>query len=149
MPGLLDIMPAAKRVMIPTSEGEAPVDVRGLSLPDVRDLLARFPEVIGMLGSGKVKAADVFAMGPDIVGAIIAAACGSGGVKEAEAAATMFSIGVQAEILTHVIKLTMPKGPGPFVEMLKALGLDVASLSAIASPPSPKPSSPKVTDSAT
>lgn len=136
MPGLLDIAPAAKRVMIPTSEGEAPVDVRGLSISDIRDLLARFPEVVGMLGSGKLKVADVLKMGPDIVAAIMAAACGSPGSEQAEAFCKEMGAGIQAEILTHVIKLTMPRGPGPFVDLLKAAGLDVTSLSAISLPKS-------------
>lgn len=134
MPGLLDIAPAAKRVMIPTSEGEAPVDVRGLSISDIRDLLARFPEVVGMLGSGKVKPADVFKMGPDIVGAILATGCGLPGNEKAETLCKELGAGVQVEILTHIVKQTMPKGPGPFVELLKAAGVDVASLSAAASP---------------
>lgn len=141
MPGLLDIAPAAKRVMIPTSEGEAAVDVRGLSISDIRDLLARFPEVVGMLGSGNVKVADVMKLGPEIVGAIIAAATGYPGNEKAETFCKEIGAGVQAEVLAAAIKLTMPRGPGPFVDLLKAAGVDFQSLSATVSRSSRKNSS--------
>lgn len=140
MTGLLDIAPASKPVLVPSDDGEVSVNVRGLSISDIRDLLARFPEVVGMLGSGKVKPADVIRMGPDIVAAIIAAACGNPGHEKVEAFARELGAGVQVEILTATLKLTMPRGPGPFVELLKAAGLDVGSLSATVSRASSKSS---------
>jgi hypothetical protein len=147
MATLLDIAPVAKQVLIPTSDGEVAVDVRGLSIADIRDLLARFPDVLGMLEKG-VTAAAIFKAGPDIVAAVIASACGNPGVKAVEELAASFGAGLQAEILTHVIKLTMPRGPGPFVELLKAAGVDLDKVSAAVSLPPSKPSSAKSTPSA-
>lgn len=132
MAGLLDIAPAAKRVLIVTEAGEQPVDVRGLSISDIRDLLARFPEAVAIMNTGLTPAA-VMKTGPDIIAAIIAAACGSPGA-DGEAVAVTLGAGVQAEILTAVLNLTMPRGPAPFGALLKAAGLDLGALSAASLP---------------
>lgn len=142
MAGLLDIAPVAKRVLIPIEGGEHPVDVQGLSIAHIRDLIARYPDVVGMIGR-KLDVKVLMKAGPDVVATVIAAACGSPG-PAGEAVALTLGAGVQAEILTHVIKLTMPRGPAPFMELLKAAGLDLADtkLSAAASQPSSSTSSP-------
>lgn len=142
MAGLLDIAPVEKRVLIPIEGGEHPVDVRGLTIADIRDLLARYPEVVGMFGK-KLDAGLLMKAGPDVVASVIAAACGSPG-KAGEAVALTLGAGVQAEILSIVMNLTMPRGPAPFLALLKAAGLDPADtrLSAAASPSSSNTSSP-------
>lgn len=126
MVGLLDIAPVAKQVLISVGGEEKPVDVRGLTILDIRDLIARFPEVVGMIGKG-VDAGIIMKAGPEVVAAIIAAACGSSG-KAGEDVASTLGAGVQAEILAITIKLTMPKGPAPFIALLKELGLDLDTL---------------------
>lgn len=145
MAGLLDIAPVAKRVLIPIEGGEHPVDVRGLSVADIRDLLARYPDIVGMIGK-KLDASVLLKAGPDVVASVIAAACGSPG-PAGEAVALTLGAGVQAEILTIVMNLTMPRGPAPFLALLKAAGLDLADtrLSAAASPPPSNTSSEAVT----
>ena len=125
MAGLTDIIPVAKRVMIPTDDGEKPVDVRGLSTSDLSYIISRYPELISKLGGG-ITAALIMKAGPEVMATVIAAACGNPGSQAAEQVAASLGAGVQAEILTHVVKLTMPRGPGPFVELLKAAGLDLS-----------------------
>lgn len=142
MTGLLDIAPAAERVDIRGIQ----VDVRGLSLTDLRDLIARFPEVVALFGKG-LNVGAIMKAGPAVVAAAIAAACGNPGDKAAEAIAGDLPLGEQADILDKVLRLTMPKGPGPFVALLKTVGLDLATVlpgskvSAAASPQPPTPSS--------
>ena len=125
MAGLTDIIPVAKRVMIPTEDGDKPVDVRGLSTSDLSYIISRYPELISKLGGG-ITAALIMKAGPEVMATVIAAACGNPGSQAAEQVAASLGAGVQAEILTHVVKLTMPRGPGPFVELLKAAGLDLS-----------------------
>ena len=130
MAGLTDIIPVAKRVMIPTDDGEKPVDVRGLSTSDLSYIIARYPDLMSKLGGG-ITVALIMKAGPEVMASVIAAACGDPGSKAAEDVAASLSAGVQAEILTHVVKLTMPRGPGPFVELLKAAGLDLSHVAGV------------------
>lgn len=144
MAGLLDIAPAAERVTIRGVK----VDVRGLSLTDLRDLIARFPEVVALFGKG-INAGVIMKAGPGVVSAVIAAACGNPGDAKAEAIVAELPLGEQAEILNRVLKLTMPGGAGPFVELLKTLGLDLGEVSAATSQSQPTPSSDLATASPT
>ena len=125
MAGLTDIIPVAKRVMIPTEDGDKPVDVRGLSTSDLSYIISRYPDLMSKFGSG-MTAAMIMKAGPEVMATVIAAACGDTGNEAAERIAATLGAGTQAEILTHVVKLTMPRGPGPFVELLKAAGLDLS-----------------------
>ena len=151
MAGLTDIIPVAKRVVIPTDDGDKPVDVRGLSTSDLSYIIARYPDLVSKLG-GKITAAVIMKAGPEVMATVIAAACGDTGNEAAERVAASLGAGVQAEILTHVVKLTMPRGPGPFVELLKAAGLDlshVAEASAAILPPPASSSLPTDTPTKT
>ena len=146
MAGLLDIAPVAKQVLVPFGEKEVAVDVRGLSIADIRDLIARFPEVTAMFGKG-LNAAVLMKAGPDVVASVIAAACGSPG-QAGEAVAASLGAGVQAEILTVVMNLTMPRGPAPFIALLKAAGLDLAAASPSAASSQPPANSLSEPDTA-
>jgi hypothetical protein len=76
-----------------------------------------------MLMTGKEVGADqLLAMGGDAVAAIIAAGCGYPADDKAEAVAGKLSLDAQADLLTVILRLTLPKGVGPFVEKLTALG---------------------------
>ena len=67
------------------------------------------------------------AMGGDAVAAIIAAGCGYPGDETAESVAGKLSLDAQADLLSALLRLTLLKGVGHFVEKLTALGsiLDV------------------------
>ena len=73
--------------------------------------------------SGKEVAVDqLFAMGGDAVAAVIAAGCGYPGDDKAENVAANLPLDAQADLLAAILRLTLPKGVGPFVETLSALG---------------------------
>jgi hypothetical protein len=124
MAELRDIIPPQHRVRIPVGDVEQEVDVRGLSLQDVADLLARHPEVISAF-DGKVDVMSILRLGPHVISTVLAMACGAANDEAAEKVMLAMPIGTQVEILTIVVKETAPKGVGPFVELLKALGLNL------------------------
>jgi hypothetical protein len=139
---LRDFIPAQHRVSIPVNGAEQDVDVRGLSLQDISGLIARHPEVIQAF-DGKFDVAAILRLGPQVIATIIAMACGAPNDEAAERAVLALPLGTQAEILTIVVRETAPKGVGPFVALMKALGLDlntVRNAAAASGNPSAKPS---------
>lgn len=145
---LSDIAPAQKRVLVPAGDGnEVGVDVRGLTIENIRDLLERFPEAISLFDD-KMAVQTLLRMGPRFVAAVIAMACGDPNSEAAEEVAASWPVGIQVEILNIVIRQTMPRGLAPFEELLKSLGLDPntvrkASASAASSQPQSKASAPE------
>lgn len=114
MVGLVDIAPATTTV--------AGVEVFGVSARGIAYLLNRFPQLRMLMAGGEVSAEDLITMAPDAVSAIIAAGTGTPGVTAAEEAADRLSLDMQADFLTAILRLTMPKGVSPFVEKLTTLG---------------------------
>ena len=121
MVGLVDIAPAVERVTIRNQE----VEVFGISAAGVANLLARFPELRRVFAGRDVPIDQMMAMGGEIVAAILAAGTGATGDEAAEAAAGRLSIDEQADLLAAIARATLPKGVGPFVEKLTALGADI------------------------
>lgn len=129
MAGLLDIAPSTETV---TVRGTA-VEVTGISAKGIASLLARFPEIQTLIQGGEVDVASLLEMGGDLVSAIIAAGCGLPGNLEAEKVASTLGLESQAEILSVIIKQTMPGGIGPFVAKIEGLG-DVLNLKTLPQP---------------
>jgi hypothetical protein len=142
MVGLVDLAP---RIEIVPVEG-AEVAVHGISAKGLAYLLGRFPDLRRLMTGQDVGVDQLLVSGGEAVAAIIAAGCGSPGEEYAEAVAGNLSIDVQADLLAAILRLTLPRGIGPFVAKLTALGgiLDVdagRSDTGLASM-SPKPSTP-------
>lgn len=115
------------------------VPVYGVSAKGIAYLLGKFPELRALMAGRTVEVEQLMAMGGDAIAAIIAAGCGHPGNAEEEAAAALFSADTQADFLEPILRLTMPKGVGPFVEKVTALAGtlgDVQSMTA----PAPKSS---------
>jgi hypothetical protein len=139
MVGLIDIAPRTE----PVEVAGAAVEVHGVSASGLAHLLSRFPDLRKLMTGIEVDANQLLAVGGDAVAAIIAAGCGYPGDEKAEAVAARLSIDVQADFLAAILRLTLPKGLGPFVAKLTALGgiLDVDARSDTApGSMSPKPS---------
>ena len=139
MVGLVDIAPAVETV---TVRGQQ-VEVFGVSAAGVASLLARFPELRRVFAGRDVPVEQLMAMGGDIVNAILAAGTGDPGDPVAEEAAGRLSIDEQVDLVAAIARATLPKGVGPFVEKLTALGVAVGVQDAGApSPTAPATSSP-------
>jgi hypothetical protein len=118
MVGLIDIAPRTETVLVHGT----PVPVHGISAKSLAHLLGRFPELRMLLTGQEVEIEQLMAMGGDAVAAIIAAGCGYPGDQAAENVAATLTIEAQVDLLSAVLRLTLPGGFGPFVEKLTALG---------------------------
>lgn len=114
MAGLLSIAPLTETV-----HG---VTVTGVSLAGVAHLLAKFPELRMLMAGKEVDANDLITLAPQAVAEIIAAGVGFPGDGEQVEHAQTLSLELQADFLEAILRLTMPKGVGPFVEKITKLG---------------------------
>ena len=132
------IAPAAEAVAV----GGQDVAVRGVSARGVAILLGRFPELRALLARQETAIGPerLLELVPDAVAAIVAAGIGHPGDPKAEAWAEILPVETQLDLLDAILRLTMPKGIGPFVERLAGLlgQLGVAS-PAPATPDTPSP----------
>jgi hypothetical protein len=117
MAGLLDIVAAAASVDV---LGTA-VPVKGVSVRGVASLLARFPEIQGAMTGEALTAETLMALAPAAVSAVICAGCGYLGDADQEAAAADLPVGAQIDLLSEIIRATVPRGVGPLAEKVKAL----------------------------
>lgn len=139
MVGLIDLAPSVETVSV---QNEA-VAVHGVSAEGLAYLLGRFPDLRRLMTGLEVDTPQLLAVGGEAVAAIIAAGCGYPGNDDAEAVAAKLSLDSQADFLTAILRVTLPKGIGPFVNKLTALSglLDVDARSDMAQgTTSPKPS---------
>jgi hypothetical protein len=123
--GLLDVAFVTEEV--------AGVRIAGVSALGISYLLARFPEFRMMLTGREVKVDQLMTLAPDAIAAVIACGCGvvptgkEGDEKrqhDAEAKAASIPIGVQADFLEAILRVTMPQGVGPFVARLERLAAE-------------------------
>jgi hypothetical protein len=118
MTSLLQIVPLTETIQV---RGIA-ITIRGLSARGIGHLLARFPALRELMGGTELSSQELFDLGGDIVAAIIAAGCGSLGDAKAEAVADHLTVEEQTDLLSAIVRLTMPGGIGPFVEKLGSIG---------------------------
>ena len=142
MVGLIDIAPAAETIEV---HGSA-VEVRGVSAKGLALLLSRFPELRKLMTGLEVDSDQLIALGGEAIAAIIAAGCGYPGDERAEGIAASLSLDTQADFLAAILRLTLPKGVGPFVAKLTGLAsildVDAARSDTVPALTSQKPSTP-------
>jgi hypothetical protein len=119
MSSLLEIAMVPRQVDV----NGKPVDVYGISGRGLAALMARFPEVGKLFSGSEPTKEDMANLGPEGLAAFIAAGLGKPGDAELEEAADRLSLGSQLDLVDEIIRLTFPKGVGPFVNRLRALGL--------------------------
>jgi hypothetical protein len=137
---LIDIAPQVETVQI---HGNS-ISVPGVSARGVAYLLGRFPELRKLMTGQSVEAKELMAASGDAVSSIIAAGCGHPADEKAEAVAGELAVDAQADLLAAILRVTLPRGLGPFVEKLTTLGgiLDTAPSVTGPGSSSPKPSTP-------
>ncbi len=122
MAGLVDIAPIVEKVTICGTVIEVP----GVSAEGIAVLLSRFPELRKLLTGVTVDSDALLKAGPGALAAILAAGTGVPGDEAAETAAARLSLGDQTDLLTAILRVTLPGGLDPFVEKLTSLGLILA-----------------------
>jgi len=113
---MVDLLSIAPRTEIVEVRGTA-VAVAGTSARGIFNLLNRFPELMKMWGRGEWEMATLMELSDEVIAALIA----SGVETIDEANAANLSLDEKVELLGAVIRVTMPRGPVPFVESLVKL----------------------------
>jgi hypothetical protein len=103
------------------------IPIKGVDVDYIGTLWDRFPQLSEAAASGNITPRAILALGPDVAGAFIAAGTGAGGDAKAEAVARALPLGDKLALMGHILEMTMPRGPGPFVEdfvrIMSALGM--------------------------
>jgi hypothetical protein len=118
MVSLVDIVPQKRTVQIAAGT----LELRGLGLRQIADLLLRFPELRKLFVEG-APALDFDALilaAPDAIGAIVAEAADQPQAAEAIANGAL-ALEDLAECLVVIRDLTMPNGVAPLFDRLTAL----------------------------
>lgn len=125
MATLLDIAPLIKNIEIRGTK----LIVRGISALGVVYLFTRFPVLRALMTGKQIEGLTVEAfivMAPASVAAVIAVGLGYVGEnpdeqEQAEEIAASLSLDEQIYTLTEIMEVTLPRGVGPFVEMINGL----------------------------
>ena len=116
MVGLIDITPSVETIDVRGHKAE----VKGLSIKSIGALFLRFPDIRRMMETNSWEAAELLRLSDEAIAAIIAQAASDVLTEES---AGHLTLGEKAEFLTVILRLTMPRGPGPFVDLMRAVGL--------------------------
>lgn len=113
MVDLLSIAPLTELVEV----RGAKVPVRGTNAKGIIGLLNRFPDLMKMWSKGEWEMNALLELSDEVLSALI-----SSGVESIDEANAMnLSLDEKVELLGAVIRVTMPRGPVPFVESLVRL----------------------------
>lgn len=143
MASLLDILNVPRQITVLGVK----VDVTGISAEGVASIMARFPEVGKMFSGVMPDSKKLMTMAPPALAAFIAAGTGHPGDEKHEKVASKLDVSSQLDLVDEIMRLTFPRGIGPFVAKLEALGLlaQVEIPSVPSSPDTSKSSTPPVT----
>lgn len=117
MVGLIDIAPSKRTVHYNGDD----IPVPGVSAKGLAYLFDRFPDIAAALSGGEASIDRLRSISGDAVSAIIAAGCGYPGNADVESKAEAMPLDAQVDFIVAIMKQTMPKGVGPFVDKVKAL----------------------------
>jgi hypothetical protein len=121
MADLLDIAPATAVEAVRISGGQR-LMVRGLSGNAIAAIVARFPELVALLGGTDANfAARLLAQFGAAIGPIIAAGCGHLADDKAEAIASALLPEDQIKLVSAIYRLTFPNGINPVMEAMTGL----------------------------
>lgn len=119
MASVLELLNVQRSVQV----GDISVDVYGVSSIAIAQLMARFPEFGKMFSGVEVDRAEMLKMAPDALAAFLAAGCGKPNDPAAESACARLGVGPQVDLVDEILRLTFPRGIGPFVAKLRGLGI--------------------------
>lgn len=123
MAGLIDVAIVTEKVHI---QGED-FEVHGLSFAALAKLLARFPEFGKIAQGGNFEFGSLAVLGPEFIAAFLSAGLDQNWSPEIEQVVAHLPIDDQLQIFVAILRVSMPRGVGPFVETItsvaKLLGL--------------------------
>lgn len=119
MASLLEVASVARQVEVRGTK----VDVYGISGEGLASLMVRFPEIGKMFSGMEVNNASVLELAPKALAAFIAAGCGNPNDERMEGIASKLGLGEQIDLIDEIMRLTFPRGIGPFVDKLQELGV--------------------------
>jgi hypothetical protein len=117
----LDISPLRGTVTLRDKDYEVP----GVTAEGILYLLQRFPVLRAMLVNRELAdmtADGLIAMAPEVVNCIIAVGLGHIASPESETSAGNLSLDEKMYVIEKIMEVTLPRGIGPFKEMLDRLG---------------------------
>jgi len=123
MADLLDIAPSTAAEAVHINGGMRLV-VHGLNGNAIASIIARFPKLQALLGSGSGSGNigwHLIEHFGGAIGPIIAAGCGHLGDEERERRASNLLMEDQLKLITAIIGLTFPNGFGSFIEQITRL----------------------------
>jgi len=117
MVSLVDIVPQTRTVQIAAGD----IELRGIGLRQIADLLVRFPELRKLMveGAPAVVVETLLADAPEAIGSIIAYAANQ--PEAADTIADALSLDDLADCLIAILDLTMPSGTAPFMDRIARL----------------------------
>lgn len=120
MVGLLDIGKIEKTVTIRGTQ----VQVTGIKLKDLVDLISKNLDLGGVIGGSNLETGIKIAkLGPDVIGAVIAAGIGYPNDSEQVKAAADLLPGEQMDLILAICDVSLSGDVGPFVEKLNRFGI--------------------------
>lgn len=134
MVDFVDILPLRETVEV---RGHS-ITVKGVEMADVGQLVYEHPELAGLITGGKLDVAALLSLSDAIVSAIIAA----GTPQLTPESAGNLALGEKADLLGPILRMTMPRGVGPFVDALTS-ALGTLRSSQPAPRPAPEPRAKK------
>jgi hypothetical protein len=118
MVDLLDIAPSTSVESVKLSDGRR-LTVRGLHCDDIAGIVARFPELLVLIGTGSENALGrLIGQFGQVIAPVIAAGCNHIGDAKAEATARTFLPEDAAKLFRAIFGLTFPNGIGSFMETM-------------------------------
>jgi len=119
MADLLDIAPATACEVVRIDGNR--IVVRGLHGDAIAAIVARFPELGALLGSGNNIGPRLIERFGNAIGPIIAAGCGHLGEEKYEQHASKLLVEDQLQLVTAIVGLTFPNGLTSFIEKMMTL----------------------------
>lgn len=119
MADLLDIAPSTACEVVRLDGNR--IVVRGLHGDAIASIIARFPELGALLGSGDNIGPRLIKRFGSAIGPIIAAGCGHLADEKYEQHASTLLVDYQLKLVKAIIGLTFPNGLTSFIEIVTAL----------------------------